>query len=553
MPEHEASDSIGSRLRVVANLGRDPNLRKLGLSYIGFKLTELASWIVVLIFAFERGGVLESGIVAVAMFVPPSLITPFASSVGDRFPRIRVLAFAYALMTICSAGCATALAFGWSDWIVYGWMMALCISISVSQPLQTSVLVSLADTAEQLAAANVVNGLIESASYFVGPLLAALLLPPGGPSAVFVALAMTMGTSTCLALTMNPENRNLAPRTERDSRRFWRDFRDAMRWTTHEPGVPLIITVAAGQDILIGSIDVLFVAIAFDLLSTGDSGAALLNAAFGAGLIGGALLSVNLVGSRMIGAFLLVGGLVSGFSLIVLAGLAAPTAALILLGFAGVGALLTDMSARILVQRMIPAFRMNQALGILESISLIAFTLGTLGMAGLIDRVGATKALMSLGIALSTIMLLLYAPIRRLESRYGPPSREVLTALRALEIFRPLGVLAIEQLARSASQIDAGPGDVLIRQGDPGGSFFVLLEGRVEAQVDSVTVRSQGPGEYFGEISPLRGIPRTATVVATSPVRLIEIDPERFVQAVSSHPRTLALARSVAHKRELGS
>ena len=551
--ELDASADIRSRLRVVASLGRDPDLRKLGLAYVGFKLTELASWIVVLVFAYERGGVLESGFVAVAMFVPPSLVTPFASSMGDRLPRFRVLAAAYAAMALCCAGCAAALSLDGSDWTVYGWMLALCLSISVSQPLQTSVLVSLADTAEELAAANVVNGLIESASYFAGPLLAAVLLPGGGPAAVFVALTITMVVSTGLALAMHPGIRDLEPRPSSASRRLWRDFRAASRWATQEPGVPWMITVAAGHEILIGSIDVLFVAIAFDLLHTGDSGAALLGAAFGAGLIAGALLSLNLVGSRRVGRALLFGCSVSGGSLLVLAGYSTPASALILLGLAGVGALLMDLSARILLQRMIPPLRMNQALGILESVSLIAFTLGTLGMAGLIDRLGVGTAVAGLGSILSAVVLLLHAPIRRLEIRYGPPPREVLAALRALAIFRPLGVLAIEQLARSANRVEAEPGQVLIRQGEAGGSFYVLLEGQVDVLVDAATVRSQHAGEYFGEISALHGVPRTATVVARTPVRLIEIEAQRFVRAVSSHPRTLALARSVARERELGS
>lgn len=545
-------DDLRARLRVVANLRRDSNLRSLGLAYVGYKLTELASWIVILVFAYERGGVIESGVVAAVMFVPSSLIVPFASMIGDRFSRSRALSVAYLLTALSAAACAAALALELSGLLVYVTMLVLCVGISLCQPLQMSALVALAETAEDVTAANVVNGLIESASYFAGPLLAALLLPWTGAWAVFVVLACTMLVSAFVASGMiTGDAVRDAPR-RLETHELWQDFARSVRGVLVESDAALLMGLMAGHELLIGAIDVLFVAIAFDLLETGDSGAALLNAAFGLGLLGGALLSVTLVGSHRIGTWLVSGGALAGVPLILLAGVRVEPLALALLACAGIGTLLSEVATRTLFQRVIPPYRITQTFGVLESVGLIALTVGTLGTAGLISQLGVDRVLIALGVVLAAVAGLAYLPIRRLESRYGPPPPQALEALLGLPIFRPLGALAIEQLARSAVFAEASPGDLVIRQGDECGPFFVLLDGRVEAQIDGFPVRTHGPGEYFGEISALHGIARTATVVARTPVRMLELDPELFVQAVSSHPKSLAIVRGVATARAAG-
>lgn len=553
--------SLASRLRVVASLGHDPNLRALGLSFVGYKLTELASWIVILTFAYGRGGVIESGVVAAAMLLPSAVIVPIASSLGDRGSRVGLLAGSYALMAFACAACAVALVLELHVVLVYLSMLVLCVAVNFSGPLQMASLVALARSAQELTAANVVNGLIESGSYFFGPLVAALLLPWTGPWAVFAVLAGTMATSTLFVLGMDREEAASAEEGDPESRSppepvprptatsLWRDFGATLRWTARNRDASLMLGLVAGHEVLVGAVEVLFVAIAFDLLGTGDSGAALLNAAFGLGLVGGALVSLNLIGRPRIGGWLVAGGLLTGLPLAALAGVSVQLAAMGLFALTGLGALLSEVAARTLFQRVIPPYRVTQTFGVLESIGLFALTLGMLVIAAGVDRFGVAAALVLLGLGLAVVLLVLAWPIQRLESRYGPPPADVLDAVAALPIFRPLGVLALEQLARSARPVEAAPGETLIRQGDPAGEIYVLLEGKVDVHVDDVRVRTQGPGGYFGEIAALHEVPRTATVIARSPIRAIRIAPALFVQAVSSHPRSLAIARNVARDR----
>jgi hypothetical protein len=84
-------------------------------------------------------------------------------------------------------------------------------------------------------------------------------------------------------------------------------------------------------------------------------------------------------------------------------------------------------------------------------------------------------------------------------------------------------------------------GDIVITEGEPGDSLFVLTTGRVKAFVRNpagrhVQIREMGEGAFFGEISILTGKPRTATVTAASRVELLELDRATLDALTPGHP-----------------
>ncbi len=539
----------GSRLDVVREVWARRELRRLTLAYVGYNLTEFASWIVILVYAFERGGVVESGVVATALLIPSAAIVPFAAGLGDRRSRALLLAAGQASMAGFAAASALALATDAPSPVVYLAMFGLTVGISVSRPLQVGVLASLADRAETLTAANVVNGLVESSAYFLGPLLAAALLPAAGAASVFGVMAGVMAASTVCVLGVAPTSPEPPLARDVPARRLGTELREALDGVLREPGTGWLIGLLSGREIVIGAMDVLFVAIAFQLLGTGDAGAALLNAAFGLGLVTGAFVSLSLVGARRITAAVVTGTLVAAASLLLLSRVSGEAAALWLLGGVGVGSLFSELAARMLLQRVTPPRRLARTFGLLESLGLLAAAIGMLGIAGLVSWLGIDLSLAILGGASVVAALAVAVPLARLERAYGPPPADRLKALRALPIFRSLGALALEHLARSARRIRFAPGEILIRQGEPGGPFFVLLEGTVEVRVDSARVRTHGPGESFGEIASLQASARTAQVRALEPVEALAIDGEAFLEAISSSAASLASARRVAEAR----
>jgi CRP-like cAMP-binding protein len=77
----------------------------------------------------------------------------------------------------------------------------------------------------------------------------------------------------------------------------------------------------------------------------------------------------------------------------------------------------------------------------------------------------------------------------------------------------------------------------LIREGEPGRSFFVLLDGQAEVLQAGERIATRGPGEFFGEIALIAHGPRTATIKTTTPVRTLEIRDRAFRALLGREPQ----------------
>jgi CRP-like cAMP-binding protein len=88
-------------------------------------------------------------------------------------------------------------------------------------------------------------------------------------------------------------------------------------------------------------------------------------------------------------------------------------------------------------------------------------------------------------------------------------------------------------LARRMERDEVAPGTVLIREGDSDDRFYVLLSGILAVSQRDIGARSLlRPGEYFGEVTPAMGIPRTATVSAMTPAVVASCDRATFDELV---------------------
>lgn len=100
---------------------------------------------------------------------------------------------------------------------------------------------------------------------------------------------------------------------------------------------------------------------------------------------------------------------------------------------------------------------------------------------------------------------------------------------------------ALEQLLSSTSVRTYGSDDVVVREGEQGKSFFLIEEGSVKAVTADpaghpLTLGRIGAGEFFGEVAVLTGKPRTATIVAETPITLIEIDRDNLDRIAREYP-----------------
>jgi CRP/FNR family cyclic AMP-dependent transcriptional regulator len=100
----------------------------------------------------------------------------------------------------------------------------------------------------------------------------------------------------------------------------------------------------------------------------------------------------------------------------------------------------------------------------------------------------------------------------------------------------------LSEIAAITDELDLPEGATLIREEERGREFLVVIDGTVKVTQKGRTVNELGPGSWVGEISLIADVPRTATVVATSPVRLLVITDRAFQQLIR---RTPAIASKV--------
>jgi CRP-like cAMP-binding protein len=109
-------------------------------------------------------------------------------------------------------------------------------------------------------------------------------------------------------------------------------------------------------------------------------------------------------------------------------------------------------------------------------------------------------------------------------------------------LFAGLSRKELGQVASIADEIDLPAGKVLIREGERGREFFVLLEGEAEVARKDKKLATRRAGEFFGEIALVSNLPRIATVKTRKPVRALVI---RDVEFRALLERTPAIAVKV--------
>jgi CRP-like cAMP-binding protein len=112
--------------------------------------------------------------------------------------------------------------------------------------------------------------------------------------------------------------------------------------------------------------------------------------------------------------------------------------------------------------------------------------------------------------------------------------RERAELLSRLNLFSHLDSSTLRELAEKATLDQWSEGASIIRQGEEGDRFFVMLEGRASVTVGTEIVSELRRGDQFGEIALLHGVPRTAGVTASSLVTTLSLHRDDFVSAVRS-------------------
>jgi CRP/FNR family transcriptional regulator, cyclic AMP receptor protein len=127
-----------------------------------------------------------------------------------------------------------------------------------------------------------------------------------------------------------------------------------------------------------------------------------------------------------------------------------------------------------------------------------------------------------------------------------PTQRDWSEVLGALPLFAGVPKRHVRAIAKLAWRADHAPGEVIVQAGDRGNSMYLILEGRARVIGKSRVLR---PGDFFGEMALIDGGPRSATIIATSQVRVMMVQRRAFLKLLKQNPQVgLAIMETLAER-----
>jgi hypothetical protein len=502
-----------------------PQLRRVLGAYLGFIVCEHAHWIALLVWAYDGGGVQGAGSMALVQLIPATVLASPAAALLSRLPRIRALTIGYVAQAGCYVVVGAAILLDLPVPVVVAAAVPMAVAVTLTRPVHHATLPEISLTAGDLTASNAASGSVEAAGTLMGPLACAAIISAFGPGGVVVFTGAVSAVSAWLTAPLSGASGAQArPAVSLPVAR-------ALGTVVGDPAARTLVGLAAVAYTLVGMIDILLVVLAIDLLHTGPSGPGLLTAAVGLGALAGASLTLVLVGRQRIATFLVAGGAVAGASFS-LGGLAEtiPTA-VVLVAITGAGRLFFDVATRTFEQRLLPDRLLVALFGVQEAVMMAGMAFGAV-LAPLLVQLLGPRAAFAGAALLPVVTALAWPRLRRYDAATTVPL-DVVALLDRVPILTVLAPRVVERLASEAVPVLVDAGNAVVTEGEVGDRFYVIEAGRLVVAHGDAVVSELGEGGWFGELALLRDSPRTATVTATSDVRLLAIERDSFLSAVA--------------------
>jgi MFS family permease len=538
-------ERLGESFRSFGQIFRNPDIRRLELGWAVSVLGHWAYGIALAVYAYDKGGAAAVGLVGLIRFLPPAVFGPFTAMLADRYRRELVIVWANLVRAVLLGAAAAVMAMDGPPALVYLLAGLVAIAFSAIRPAQAALLPGLAGTPVELTSANVATSTIEAVGVFGGPALGGILLAATSPSWVFWAAALGFLFAAIVTARITPQP---APERPGEDRHIVREFAAGYVTLVRERGLRVLVILLIAQTLVAGALNVLIVVTALQLLDLGEGGVGYLTSALGIGGVLGAFVSVGLVGRARLTADFTAGIVLWGLPIAIIGLWPDPVPAFLLLMVVGLGNTLVDVSAFTLLQRAVPDEVLGRVFGAVQSLWVGTIGLGSILAPLAIDLFGIEGALVATGALLPVLAAICWRRLRVLDLEAEVPERE-LELLRGISIFKPLPQPILEGLAGAMMPLHVEAGREIVREGEAGDRFYVIESGEVEVVKDGKVINEEGPGEFFGEISLLRDVPRTATVRAKTDVELRALERDDFIAAVTGHAASAEAADSIVATR----
>lgn len=115
-------------------------------------------------------------------------------------------------------------------------------------------------------------------------------------------------------------------------------------------------------------------------------------------------------------------------------------------------------------------------------------------------------------------------------------TRDDAATLARLTVFDGCPVALLSGLRPAPEELEVEPGETIVREGHVDHEWYVVLDGEVEIVRGTVSIGFLGPGDHFGEIALLGRTPRTVTIRATKPTRVLMVTETSFNALLAASP-----------------
>ena len=506
---------------------------------VAFALVSTAEWAYVTalsVHALRRDGTIAVGLVGLRFFVGA------LSSLVDTPPWLRrcgrnALAWISSARAIGLGASAVLVAAG----APLGVLLALLALDSAAsgqyRPAQSRIVRFLARSPQELVASATGTSTVKTLSQALGGVAGGTLLAVTTPAVVFAGAAGLFVAAALLNFRVKTVR--LVPGEEaRPAKagpmlaRFAETVADATQMTrrSHLGG---ILVLSGLRTFVRGMWLAVAVIASIRLLHAGSTGVGLLMLAAGVGSLIAAPLSSLLIRRDRVGTPAVVALVACGVPLAVVAGVPVFNLAMALVVAWGAGMALADVTTTSLVYRLVDTPMAPRVTGIIESTKLALEGLGGFLAPVLVLVIGIRVTLLVAALPLPVLAIAGWRMLHRMDATAGERS-ELLELTHGVYWLHSLDVPSLENLAgRLARVFVPTAGTDVVRQGDEGDLFYIVVSGSADVLVNGYVVGAVSRGDSFGERALLRNVPRMATVRSLGPMRLLALSRENFLAAVA--------------------
>jgi MFS family permease len=479
---------------------------------------------------------------AAARYLPGIATSVFAVPLLDRFPPRRLLVVSDICCAVAIAAISTAMLVNAPPAVAIALAAVVRIAASGQAPAAALLLPIVAGGGDLSRVASR-QATTDKLLLLAGPAVGGLLLLVISPAVEMLALAVLVAIAAVVSLGL-PSPGQVRPLT---SEVVVGNRRKMRAHTTS--GIGIFVALMGLSGLVYGTDTVLLAVLATTRLHLGDAGYGELFAGLGTGGLLAAPVVNRIVRAHRLAGWLVLCMLVYCLPSVLIAHSHSSVAVVALEALRGAGALAVDVVALTELQRFVLPQGLPLLTARLTSVVFGAVAIGALATPLSLRAFGTTGTLTLLGVLPPIVVIGVYPVLRRSDTASTSRFDELeprIVVLQHLGLLQATSRPVLERLAADISELGISAGTTIIREHDVADAFYVVRAGELEVFVGDRHVNDLHPGDWFGEIGLLEGVPRTATVRTVVPSVLYRIGGEAFLEAFAQLPPSPSLLDSVA-------